>query len=131
MDREILFRGKLLYEDDWAYGYFVKGGTRSCIVESLASYPRYDIEPNTLGQYTGQTDKNGTKIFEGDIVLTDGLINTKVVWDTDRLMWGLEYPKGEKVALYSFEKWDIEVVGNIYDNYELLTHQHEDKGENK
>ena len=84
-------------------------------------YDTYNlVEPNTIGQFTELTDKNGTKIFEGDIVLAYGLINTNVVWDTDRLMWGLEYPKGEKVALYSFEKWNIEVVGNVFDNSELL-----------
>ena len=134
MDREILFRGKLLYDDDWAYGYFVKGGTRNCIVESLASYPKYDIEPHTVGQYTGIKDINGTKIFEGDIVEITCKFKGKVEFENCGVVKYKD--SGFIVDIFTDEEaFDFIlmqsvcnneredsyiVIGNIYDNSELL-----------
>ena len=72
--REILFRGKKEYSNEWAYGYvsFTKSGKIYLNNPNGASYTL--IKPETLGQFTGAYDKNDKRVFEGDIVKTkDGL----------------------------------------------------------
>lgn len=66
---EYEFRGKQLDNGEWVYGYYVKGATRHCIVQSLAVFPRYDVDPETVGQFTGLHDdsEQQEKLFDGDI----------------------------------------------------------------
>ena len=78
-EREILFRGKRVDNGEWIEGYFLPGNERQslhpCIFVYLPetqSFECFDIDIDTLGEYTGLTDKNGlTKIFEADIVAYD------------------------------------------------------------
>lgn len=134
--REILFRGKIT-QDEWVYGFYenVK------LEEATIHYVNDKIvSSKTVGQYTGLTDKNGNKIFEGDIIrLTPPKESGEIYIATprnpqeDRILkviffdgmfavdmskW-FKYGHG-KVALQTYETNRIEIIGNIYDNPELL-----------
>lgn len=115
--REILFRGKDI-AGNWHYG--VPLVYAECLV-LLAKPHTYSktVEANTVGQYIGLTDKNGTKIFEGDIVTMPSYHGGKHKT--------VVYFKNGKFAVdgsnYSFKDIaprNMEVIGNIHDNPELL-----------
>lgn len=117
--REILFRGKLKCNGDWSYGnLIVKPNVISLITPDDTPLGRYgEIDPETVGQYTGLTDRNGTKIFEGDIMqLTSGTYPCLVYWDGRGFKW-LSNGKRRDIDL-TYEK--MAIIGNIYDNPELI-----------
>ena len=141
--REILFRGKTVETKEWVFGFYNhchwKGNKHTIRVQKDSHLEDHFIDPETVGQYTGLKDKNGTKIFEGDIFLLDnngcyivGVLRfceetSKLVFDTYGLVkvWnGLcdEEHSGsldtEDVDNYHLE--DLDVIGNIHDNPELL-----------
>ena len=140
--REILFRGKRLQGGDWVEGYFFKSDINKRARESgkatLIFTPDCDtfitvpechnsfmVASDTVGQYTGLIDKNGKRIFEGDIAK---VLQGK---DKDIAYVGFEngafmlYPKTGNIYErtlweYWYNDWDVEVIGNITDNPELL-----------
>ena len=128
--REILFRGKRLDNGDWVYGYYVHIGPVSCqrayiIPEYASSLYVNEVDPSTVGQYTCLNDKNGKRIFDGDIAK---VLQGK---DKDIAYVGFEngafmlYPKTGNIYErtlweYWYNDWDVEVIGNITDNPELL-----------
>lgn len=135
--REILFRGKKVTDGEWTYGYYVQvedfldDKRRDLIFEiDSVAYPdneivgSNEIYPNTLGQYTGLTDKNGVKIFEEDIIWFDGGWeeyggNTFEVVFTNGCFYLGRNPDTVCFLLKAYIEW-AEVVGNIYDSPELL-----------
>ena len=150
--REILFRGKRIDNGEWVKGYILNDGFEGLLIAPSTIYYDYDdlpgifkeciIAPDTLGQYTGLTDRNGKKIFEGDILNVDaddslGALQVVVKYGeyeaddeylfSDRFL-GF-YIESEhattKVAPSSIMQIEeeglyVEVVGNVFDNTELI-----------
>lgn len=126
--REILFRGKRVDNKRWVQGYlsFVYWDVpEKARIYSPDEVRGFDVITETVGQYTGLTDKNGTRIFEGDILegdLEDNLEpgakwRSEVIWG--KFGWNC---KENKISL-PMDEFDIcegEVIGNIHDNPELL-----------
>ena len=125
--REILFRGKEIGSNRWAYGSLDKHKSGIVVImsdEIVASiYSR--VDPETVGQYTGLTDKNGTKIFEGDIVklrLLAAKMEWKGVCEYRNGAFGLAWQyAGERYCTFAGTcNAEYEVLGNIHDNPELM-----------
>lgn len=129
--RKILFRGKRTINGDWVYGDFVHGNERKSLRDSIfvydsetQSFNDYEINPSTLGQYTGLTDKNGKRIFEGDIVKTDKFSepNKQYIIKYDLQFGAFIGQDRYNVYFVTFDgdSGEFEVIGNVTDNPELL-----------
>lgn len=121
MNREIKFRGKRLDNGEWVYGDFChKFGEYGKLFPYISTELSSErIAPATLGQYTGRIDCNEVEIYEGDIVLCKGKYIYTVEWTTDSfVMRGKMY--GGITSIPSFLRPERQVIGNIYDNPELL-----------
>ena len=119
--REILFRGKRKSDGKWWEGYLTVVFQHTYIEKANENEAfRFVVDPETVGQFTGLTDKNGKRIFEGDIV--------EVNYDAYPSERGEVFFRNgsfrlkkvsEVLSLYGFLWW-CEVIGNIHDNPELL-----------
>ncbi len=125
--REILFRGKRTDNCEWAYGAPTKDNHGEMVmVKSTFECDEYNcrganclyVDENTVGQYTGLTDKNGKMIFEGDIVLLKGDEEPYQV-EFDECCFQV-YSHSVCYVMDNFYDHDIEVIGNIHDNPEML-----------
>ncbi len=119
--REILFRGKSV--DD---GTLIEGDLSHCVVvgethirriEDNLSTTTHRIDPETVCQYTGLTDKNGRKIFEGDIINDIDYGIMKCIYLHGSFVWYKE--DGFKIECMKYVPV-IEIIGNIFDNPELI-----------
>lgn len=171
--REILFRGKSVADGEWLYGdltqvrlsilnkedtrYGMENTMMLSMCEmcdtSLSGFSEQQVIPETVGQYTGIEDKNGVKIFEGDILKVKTMWNVKVEYEDDagisggikkqETYWSVEYKNystemgfmvfGIDRRFHKPLTWsriynaEAEVVGNIYDNPELMKGEEEYK----
>ena len=122
--REILFRGKHTNTDEWIHGSLVLSGKNTLIYPNNG-YGLQFVVPETVGQYTGMRDKNGVRIFEGDIVTGLFLFGMQIksVVAFKEGAFGLEWNRGnveEFSAFTSICNVVFEVIGNVHDNPELL-----------
>lgn len=118
--REILFRGKRADNGEWVEGYYIVAAGMSFMSIFAVKEPIW-VDHKTIGQYTGLKDKNGKKIFEGDIVkvcLPYADLTCIVGWEGCSVI--IRDIKDSDYTYVLGEGFDIEVIGNIYDNPELL-----------
>lgn len=142
--RDILFRGQRTDNGEWVYGSMFsidletcsrveKKKYTHCITEPKVEFYHGQVArlefviPETIGQYTGVTDKNGGKmIYEGDIVVArqgrNAVDKAVIRYENGAFM---VYPHNGKIYErtiweYWYNDWDLEVIGNIHDNPELL-----------
>ena len=132
--REIMFRGKRTDGKGWMYGYYSFNPTTNIhwIRTPRTTYWDEDmIAPSTVGQYTGLKDKNGKRIFEGDIVAQnwydydeprDDSFGKVVFCEYDCSFSVMDVNKDGFMPLgrCGSYHWEVEVIGNIHDNPELL-----------
>lgn len=127
MNDRYLFRGKTEISERWVVGDLVQwSGDDMCICEDYNSTEKkqYAVIPETVGQYTGLKDKNGKKIFEGDIVLDEQSgYNYFIKWFPEYTCFALANKNGHiEFGCDELEIFldDLVVSGNIHDNPELL-----------
>lgn len=138
--REILFRGQTRRYGEkvnmagkklpskWVYGGIFPGTGDFSVIYDMEKIEKYVVYSDTVGQYTGLTDKNGKKIFEGDII--ENIDGRSIVF-FDKIPCGLYMrflDAYDDTPLDMSEMWDDpEVIGNIHDNPELLGDNHAER----
>ena len=127
--RTIKFRGKAIDGKEWLYGDLVSSADKkrfAILVNNKESYDECEVSPETVGQFTGLMDKNDAEIYEGDILkwsngrsyvvkFWEGMFYASVEECNDGILGGFPLH-----ALTDYEDRKCEIVGNIFDNPELL-----------
>ena len=135
MSREILFKAKRLDNGEWVEGYYVYCRKRHYILPVLNKAIGFDeredewvkVDPDTICQYTGLTDKNGKKIWENDICDRKEKYPEIVTYNKGDWQLDYSYALGKEkhfcacnLGFYACERECVEVIGNVFDNPELL-----------
>ena len=132
--REILFKAKRIDNGEWVEGYVVRKHGLYFIYDIVNSESCrqniYEIDPETLCEFTGRCDKNGKRIWENDILMAhlDESYPEDVTYET--VEWGVagwvthETNSIDREYLDEFDTEHYEVIGNIFDNKELLQEEH-------
>lgn len=132
--REILFTGKRVDNGEWVEGFYVfvpehykPEMSRKSYIVSINNGLFFEVIPETVGQYIGLTDKNGRKIFEGNIVKDKEVRRIYMIgYNEDLMKYAFLYYHKELKNIYcggfasKSDGKSIEVIGNIHDNPELL-----------
>ena len=127
MNDRYLYRAKRIDNGEWTYGYLYGIWERKYILWGMTNNvpDMTEVEPSTICQCTGLIDKNGKLIWENDIcIITDGTLDEedgyfRLDWEIDRAMFEFE-GTGICANFDNVSGYDCEVVGNIFDNPELL-----------
>ncbi len=128
--RTIKFRGKSIDGKEWLYGDLVSSADKkrfAILVNSKESYDECEVIPKTVGQFTGLLDKNGNEIYEGDILRLGNSPSgvCEVKWNESLASFCIQFFFENKVGTRALGEWvmcerKVEVIGNIFDNPELL-----------
>lgn len=126
MNRNVKFRGKSKRTGEWLYGDLVRNVEGAFAIvppfemttDNLCD--RYEVDEETIGQFTGLLDKNGKEIYEGDVVTLNDLTRERasVTWLDKNARFVVECVSDKQT--YSIDEYNNTIVGNIYDNPELL-----------
>ena len=118
--REILFRGKRVDNVEWMEGFYAVSGDRTYIIFDSGIAFGYvtmkEVIPETVGQYTGLTDKNGKKIFECDVIRDKYGIIFEIMFSDNGYFVAINDDYWEFIN----DLDEIKVLGNIHDNGEIL-----------
>lgn len=129
------YRGKRIDNGNWDYGWYHElnhpdhKGKRYIIPAYASALYSFEVDPETVGQYTGLKDRNGKKIYEGDILIHnwnsshDHMLETvsEVKWHNAAFFVDDKKRSDWLLSVHALADWaEVEVIGNIHDNPELL-----------
>ena len=122
MENRYLFRGKTI-SGNWVQGLLASKDDKWYISNKAGAPFAYDIRPESICQCTGLKDKNGKLIWENDIV-KDDVIYGVVKWDDANAMYIID-DRDDGYQIYSGWWHEVDVIGNTFDNTELLEGSHD------